>query len=125
MNKLATAFDGPLVPNGIYEPVPRQWGDYLILAIGPSYKVKVLTLRPSAAISLQRHTRRSEHWVVLEGEAEAVVNDKIFAMRANDALDVPCGAIHRLKNIGTTALRVVEVQSGSYVEEDDIERFDV
>lgn len=104
--------------------VVRRWGDYVILAMGARYKVKILSLRPGAAISLQLHRRRAEHWVVLEGEAEVILGDRRLRLGHNDAVDVPIGVKHRLSNAGTSWLRVIEVQTGTYFGEDDIERFE-
>ena len=77
-----------------------------------------------AAISLQVHKQRAEHWVVLEGEAEVTLNGSIVQLSAHQSIDVPVGATHRLRNSGPSVLRVVEVQSGPYLGEDDIERVD-
>jgi mannose-1-phosphate guanylyltransferase / mannose-6-phosphate isomerase len=104
--------------------VHRSWGHFVTLAEGPGHQVKVLTLKPGAAISLQVHRQRAEHWVVLEGEAEVTLNDKIIHLEAHQAIDVPVGATHRLRNSGPSVLRVVEIQSGLYLGEDDIERVD-
>ncbi|MBI1210137.1 MAG: mannose-1-phosphate guanylyltransferase/mannose-6-phosphate isomerase [Alphaproteobacteria bacterium] len=102
--------------------VHRPWGHFVTLTEGPGHQVKVLTLKPGAAISLQIHRQRAEHWVVLEGEAEVTLNGRIVNLRAHEAIDVPIGATHRLRNAGSSVLRVVEVQSGPYLGEDDIER---
>jgi mannose-6-phosphate isomerase-like protein (cupin superfamily) len=104
--------------------VHRPWGHFVTLTEGPGHQVKVLTLKPGAAISLQIHRQRAEHWVVLEGEAEVTLNGRLVHLNAHDAIDVPVGATHRLRNSGSSVLRVVEVQSGLYLGEDDIERID-
>jgi len=107
-----------------HRQVHRTWGHFVTLADGPGHQVKVLTLKPGAAISLQVHRQRAEHWVVLEGEAEVELNGSIVHLAAHQAIDVPVGATHRLRNSGSSVLRVVEVQSGPYLGEDDIERID-
>lgn len=107
-----------------HRQVHRPWGHFVTLADGPGHQVKVLTLKPGAAISLQVHRQRAEHWVVLEGEAEVELNGSIVHLAAHQAIDVPIGATHRLRNSGGSVLRVVEVQSGPYLGEDDIERVD-
>ncbi len=105
--------------------VHRSWGHFVTLAEGPGHQVKVLTLKPGAAISLQLHRQRAEHWVVLEGEAEVTLDDRTVSLTAHQTIDVPIGVTHRLRNAGPSVLRVVEVQSGPYLGEDDIERVDV
>jgi len=107
-----------------HRQVHRSWGHFVTLAEGPGHQVKVLTLKTGAAISLQRHRQRAEHWVVLEGEADVTLGDKIMRLTAHQAIDVPVGVTHRLRNAGSSPLRVVEVQSGPYLGEDDIERFE-
>jgi len=107
-----------------HRQVHRVWGHFVTLAEGPGHQVKVLTLKVGAAISLQLHRQRAEHWVVLEGEAEVTLNDKTMRLTTHQAVDVPVGAIHKLRNAGPSVLRVVEVQSGPYLGEDDIERLD-
>lgn len=115
---------GLIEPDRPHVAVVRRWGDYVILAIGPGYKIKILTLRPAAAISLQLHRRRAEHWVVLEGEAEVILGNVCLTLGPNEAVDVPVGMKHRLSNRGPGPLRVVEVQTGLYLGEDDIERYE-
>jgi mannose-1-phosphate guanylyltransferase/mannose-1-phosphate guanylyltransferase/mannose-6-phosphate isomerase len=104
--------------------VHRPWGHFVTLAEGPGHQVKVLSLKPGAAISLQLHRQRAEHWVVLEGEAEVTLDGKIVRLTAHQSIDVRVGVTHRLRNAGSGVLRVVEVQSGPYLGEDDIERVD-
>lgn len=107
-----------------HRQVHRHWGHFVTLAEGPGHQVKMLTVKPGAALSLQRHRQRAEHWVVLEGEAEVTLGDKTLKLQAHANVDVPVGAMHQLRNAGTVPLRIVEIQSGPYLGEDDIERFE-
>ena len=102
----------------------RPWGWYDVIDKGSSYKVKSIHVEPGKSLSLQRHMHRSEHWVVVEGTALVQVGgDKEF-VNVNEGSYVPICAMHRLSNPGKISLRIIEVQCGNYLEEDDIERFD-
>jgi mannose-1-phosphate guanylyltransferase/mannose-6-phosphate isomerase len=103
--------------------VHRPWGHYDLLHAGPGFLVKSLVINPGAAISLQRHHKRAEHWVVVRGVATVTRGDERFELRENQSTYIPVGMVHRLENRGTAQLEIVEVQSGSYLGEDDIERF--
>lgn len=103
--------------------VVRPWGSYRCVDEGPMFKVKRLTVTPGRRLSLQRHRHRTEHWVVVEGEAEVICDGLTFRLLPNQSTYIPCGAVHRLANPGPAPLHVIEVQSGDYLEEDDIERF--
>jgi mannose-1-phosphate guanylyltransferase/mannose-6-phosphate isomerase len=103
--------------------VYRPWGYYESLDAGERYQVKRLMLKPGARISLQRHRRRAEHWVVVSGSARVTHEDRILELGANQSTYIPLGARHRLENAGGEPLYVIEVQSGDYFGEDDIERF--
>ncbi|KTD61175.1 mannose-1-phosphate guanylyltransferase/mannose-6-phosphate isomerase [Legionella spiritensis] len=107
-----------------HRQVARPWGYYEILAEGPSFKVKRLMVKPGAKLSLQRHQHRAEHWVVVGGEAEIINDDQTMRLTVNQSTYIPQQTRHRLSNPGTEPLFVIEVQSGSYLGEDDIERFD-
>ena len=102
----------------------RPWGWYDIIDQGSSYKVKCIEVKPGLSLSLQRHMHRSEHWVVVEGTALVEVGDEKEFVNVNQASYVPIGSKHRLSNPGKIPLKIIEVQNGSYLEEDDIERFD-
>jgi mannose-1-phosphate guanylyltransferase/mannose-6-phosphate isomerase len=104
--------------------VNRPWGTYTILEEGPNFKVKRLAVRPGAAISLQLHRHRSEHWVVVSGTALVTNGDHQFALEVNQSTYVPAGTKHRLANYSATTLEIIEVQTGSYLGEDDIVRFE-
>ena len=103
--------------------VNRPWGSYEILAEGDTFKVKRLMVKPGAKLSLQMHQYRSEHWVVVSGEALVVNNEKEMLLTVNQSTYIPKKTLHRLSNPGNTPLFVIEVQSGSYLGEDDITRF--
>lgn len=102
----------------------RPWGSYRRLAIGEGYQVKEIIVKPKGVLSLQRHQHRAEHWVVVAGMAEVTVGEKVFDLQANQSTYIPLGEMHRLKNPGTEPLILIETQSGDYLGEDDIERFE-
>ena len=102
----------------------RPWGWYDVIDQGNRYKVKSIEVNPNASLSLQKHLHRAEHWVVVEGTAQVEVDGKITMIRENESTYIPLGSKHRLSNPGKIPLRIIEVQSGSYLEEDDIERFE-
>jgi mannose-1-phosphate guanylyltransferase/mannose-6-phosphate isomerase len=104
--------------------VHRPWGWYDSIDEGPSFKVKRIQVKPSASLSLQSHQMRAEHWVVVKGTAEVMCGDKTITLKENQSTYIPLGVVHRLRNPGTKPLEIIEVQSGSYLGEDDIERFD-
>ena len=102
----------------------RPWGWYLVIDKGDRYKVKSIEVNPGSSLSLQMHHHRAEHWVVVEGTAMVQVNGKTEIIYENQSTYIPLGSKHRLSNPGKIPLRIIEVQSGSYLEEDDIQRFD-
>ena len=104
--------------------VARPWGAYTVLQEGPGFKIKRIEVKPGASLSLQRHRRRSEHWVVVRGRADVTRGDDVFSIAANESTFIPLGTKHRLANRGTEPLLMIEVQCGDYVGEDDIVRFD-
>ncbi len=104
--------------------VQRPWGSFTSLQRGEGYQSKHLMLEPGASISLQRHRQRSEHWVVVRGRAEVTCGEEVFALEAGQSTFIPQGSLHRLRNPGADPLHVIEVQCGSYLEEDDIERIE-
>lgn len=104
--------------------VPRPWGSYLVLAEGPGWKVKRLSVAPGQALSLQVHQQRNEHWVVVAGQGLWRLGDMIeMPLRVNKWAYIPAGVRHRLSNPGPEPLEVIEVQTGEYLGEDDIIRF--
>lgn len=104
--------------------VYRPWGWYQTINIGPRFQVKQINLKPGATISLQMHHHRAEHWVVVEGTARVTRDDQIMELVENESTYIPIGTTHRLENPGEKPLRIIEVQTGSYLGEDDIVRFD-
>jgi mannose-1-phosphate guanylyltransferase/mannose-6-phosphate isomerase len=108
----------------LHRKVSRPWGWYDSLDEGENFKVKRIQVNPGASLSLQKHAKRAEHWVVVKGVAEVICNDKKITLKENESTYIPLGHTHRLSNPGQDILEIIEVQSGSYLGEDDIERFD-
>ena len=104
--------------------VPRPWGAYDSIDDGERFAVKRLTVKPGAQLALRMHHHRSEHWVVVQGTAKVVCDDKVVLVRENESVYIPLGAVYQLQNPGKTVLEVIEVQTGSYLGEDDIVRFE-
>ncbi len=104
--------------------VYRPWGDYEQLDAGEGYQVKRLSVKPGAALSLQLHHHRAEHWVVVQGTARVTRGDEVFDLAVNESTYIPKETKHRLENPGTETLVIIEMQSGSYLGEDDIVRFE-
>ncbi len=104
--------------------VYRPWGDFEQLDAGEGYQVKRLSVKPGAALSLQLHHHRAEHWVVVHGKARVTRGDDVFDLAENESTYIPKETKHRLENPGAEILMVIEVQSGSYLGEDDIVRFE-
>lgn len=102
----------------------RPWGWHEVIDQGNRYKVKIIQVNPGQKLSLQRHHHRSEHWVIVEGVALVQIEDKETLVFENQSTYIPSNTMHRLSNPGKIPLKVIEVQSGAYLEEDDIERFD-
>lgn len=107
-----------------HNAVKRPWGNYLVISKGQGFKVKVIEVLPHKRLSLQRHKFRSEHWVVVEGTAKVTCGSEVRLVNSNESIFVSASRLHRLENPKDKVLKIVEVQSGSYLEEDDIERFD-
>ncbi len=107
----------------LHRTVHRPWGTYTILEESPRFKIKRIEVRPGASLSLQMHYHRSEHWIVVSGMAKVVNGDKEIFIGTNESTYVPAGHKHRLENPGLTQLIMIEVQSGEYMGEDDIVRF--
>lgn len=104
--------------------VQRPWGSYQSIDSGDGFQVKEIVVKPGGRLSLQMHHKRAEHWVVVEGTARVTCDDRVFVLDTNEATFIPLGAKHRLENLGKTPLRLIEVQCGSYLGEDDIVRFE-
>ena len=102
----------------------RPWGYYQSIDQGDRYQVKRIVVKPQGRLSLQRHHHRAEHWIVVRGTAEVSLDDKVTLMHENESIYLPIGAVHRLGNPGKIDLELIEVQTGSYLGEDDIVRID-
>ena len=107
-----------------HRKVFRPWGNYDSVDAGPRFQVKRIVVKPGAQLSLQMHHHRAEHWIVVSGTAKVTCDDKVFMLAENQSTYIPLGSVHRLENPGNIALELIEVQSGSYLGEDDIVRFD-
>jgi mannose-1-phosphate guanylyltransferase/mannose-6-phosphate isomerase len=107
-----------------HREVFRPWGSYDSIDNGDRFQVKRLSVKPGGVLSLQMHHHRAEHWIVVQGTARITCNDKTFLLSENESTYIPIGATHRIENPGKVPLRIVEVQSGSYLGEDDIVRFE-
>jgi mannose-1-phosphate guanylyltransferase/mannose-6-phosphate isomerase len=108
----------------LHRKVHRPWGWYDSIDDGHRFKVKRIQVKPKASLSLQKHHHRAEHWVVVKGTAEVTRGGETFLLTENESTYIPIGETHRLKNPGMVDLEIIEVQSGSYLGEDDIVRFD-
>jgi mannose-1-phosphate guanylyltransferase/mannose-6-phosphate isomerase len=104
--------------------VARPWGWYDSIDMGDRFQVKRITVKPGASLSLQLHHHRAEHWIVVKGRAKVTNGDKVFFLEENQSTYIPIEAKHRLENAGSIDLEMIEVQSGSYLGEDDIVRFE-
>ena len=108
----------------LHRKVYRPWGHYDSVDVGERFQVKRITVKPGAALSLQMHHHRAEHWIVVSGTAKVTRGDEVILLGENQSTYIPLGVKHRLENPGVVPLELVEVQSGSYLGEDDIVRFE-
>ena len=108
----------------LHRKVHRPWGWYDSIDEGGRFKVKRIQVKPKASLSLQKHHHRAEHWIVVTGTAEITNGDRVLTLTENQSTYIPLGEVHRLANPGTIPLEIIEVQSGSYLGEDDIVRFE-
>jgi len=108
----------------LHREVARPWGSYDSIDFGDRFQVKRLTVKPGAQLSLQMHHHRAEHWIVVSGTAQITCDGKEFLLSENESTYIPVGATHRIANPGKVPLHIIEVQSGSYLGEDDIVRFE-
>jgi mannose-1-phosphate guanylyltransferase / mannose-6-phosphate isomerase len=104
--------------------VHRPWGSYQAIDSGPRFQVKRIVVKQSGRLSLQRHHHRAEHWIVVRGTARVTIGDEIKTVHENESIYIPIGAKHRLENPGKIDLELIEIQTGSYLGEDDIERIE-
>jgi mannose-1-phosphate guanylyltransferase / mannose-6-phosphate isomerase len=116
--------DGQRAEARIHRRVEKPWGAYQVLDLGDTYQVKWLDVKPGARLSYQAHEHRAEHWAVVKGTATVTLDDEVIQVHCGEHIYIPMRAKHRLENQGKELLRVVEVQSGDYLGEDDIVRFE-
>jgi len=100
----------------------RPWGNFRVLDEGANYKVKRIEVLPQKRLSYQKHQRRSEHWMVVAGSAKVTLDGREITIGIGETVDVPIGAAHRIENVGIEKLIFIEIQRGTYLEEDDIQR---
>ncbi|MBW3040838.1 mannose-1-phosphate guanylyltransferase/mannose-6-phosphate isomerase [Prochlorococcus marinus str. MU1405] len=112
-----------IIEGQYHKEVKRPWGSYLSLVQDLRWQVKLILIKPGQQLSLQMHHHRSEHWVVVSGTAKVKIDEKEKFLSENESIHIPLGSKHRLSNPGRMPLKIIEVQSGSYVGEDDIQRF--
>ncbi len=110
--------------HSLHRQVHRPWGWYDSIDSGPRFQVKRIMVKPGASLSLQKHHHRAEHWIVVSGTAEVTNGDQVIILTENQSTYIPLGQIHRLANPGKMPLEIIEVQSGSYLGEDDIVRYE-
>ena len=108
----------------LHRQVHRPWGWYDSIDSGARFQVKRIMVKPGASLSLQKHHHRAEHWIVVSGTAEVTNGDDVILLTENQSTYIPLGQVHRLANPGKVPLEIIEVQSGSYLGEDDIVRFE-
>ncbi len=116
--------DGQRSQAALHREVHRPWGSYDSVDVGARFQVKRIKVKPGAQLSLQSHTQRAEHWIVVSGTARVTRDNDVFELHANQSTYIPIGAKHRLENPGMQMLELIEVQSGDYLGEDDIVRYD-
>jgi mannose-1-phosphate guanylyltransferase/mannose-6-phosphate isomerase len=107
-----------------HKRVHRPWGYYESIDMGERFQVKRIVVIPGGILSLQKHRHRAEHWVVVRGTAEVTIGEQVRAVHENESVYIPIGAVHRMANNGKIPLELIEVQTGSYLGEDDIERLE-
>lgn len=107
-----------------HRTVKRPWGSYTVIQEGQGYKIKKIVVMPKQTLSLQMHYHRSEHWIVVKGTAKITNGDRVFLVHENESTYIPKATVHRLENPGVVPLELIEAQCGTYLEEDDIIRFE-
>ena len=107
-----------------FQKITVPWGWFEILVTGGYFQVKRINVKPGAALSLQSHKYRSEHWIVVEGTAKVTIDKEVKQVNQGESVYIPLGAIHRMENTGKQAMVLIEVQIGSYLGEDDIVRYE-
>jgi mannose-1-phosphate guanylyltransferase/mannose-1-phosphate guanylyltransferase/mannose-6-phosphate isomerase len=112
------------LPEAVEHPFEiRPWGGFEVLADQKEFKAKRITVDPGAKISYQSHAKRNEHWIVVSGEAEVILDEKTHRVQTGESIYIPAGSKHRIGNVGSMPMIFVEVQTGSYFGEDDIVRY--
>jgi mannose-1-phosphate guanylyltransferase/mannose-6-phosphate isomerase len=125
VGRLVEKLDGSSrAESAAHSTVHRPWGSYQTIDGGDGYQVKRITVKPGGRLSLQYHHHRAEHWVVIQGRAHIVRGEEMLVLRKNQSTYIPTGVAHRLENRGRSPLQLIEVQSGSYLGEDDIVRLE-
>ena len=125
VKEAVSALKARKVPQATQFPTDhRPWGMFESLITGPRFQVKRIVVKPGAALSLQSHHHRSEHWIVVEGTAKVTIDDKVQLVSENQSVYIPLGAVHRMENPGKVPMVLIEVQTGSYLGEDDIIRYE-
>ena len=102
----------------------RPWGYFEVLSDAPDHKVKRIVVNPGGVLSLQRHKKRAEHWFVVSGAGTVTLGENKYSVKPGSAIDIPIGTAHRMENISSDNLIIIEVQIGTYFGEDDIERLE-
>ena len=102
----------------------RPWGFFETLILADRFQVKRIVVNPGAALSLQSHVHRAEHWIVVSGTARVTINDEVRLVGENQSVYIPLGAVHRMENPGKVPMELIEVQTGAYLGEDDIIRYE-
>jgi len=110
--------------HSLHREVARPWGSYDSIDSGERFQVKRLMIKPGAVLSLQLHHHRAEHWIVVAGTAQITRGEEVFLLEENQSTYIPLGVKHRVENPGKIPLHIIEVQSGTYLGEDDIVRFE-
>jgi len=110
--------------NKIGETYERPWGDYKTLDQADGYQVKIIHVKPGGRLSLQKHFKRAEHWVIIQGTATVTIDDETKEYHVNDHVFISLESVHRLENFTDEMVTIIEVQIGSYLGEDDIVRLD-
>lgn len=122
--KLGAGRPVPSLTNNTFDRCDRPWGHYETLSLGQRFQVKSIVVKPGAQLSLQSHHHRSEHWVVVEGTAIVQVGEDEQTITENQSVYIPLGEVHRLSNPGKFPMQLIEVQTGAYLGEDDIVRYE-
>lgn len=106
------------------EKSERPWGSYEVLHEGSAHKVKCIWVKSGKRLSYQRHEKRAEHWLIVSGDAEVTIDGKVSRLSPGASIDIGIGVLHRIHNVGETDVVFIEVQTGTYFGEDDIERIE-